>query len=383
MRNALRRLFALVEKEVTQMLRDRRSLVLLLSLPLVQLFLFAYAVSMTVDHLPTAIVDQSDDQSSRAFIQSLTSSQVFDWTIRLQSEEQVLQALDRGQAKVGVIIPPDFAARTQRGSANVMILLDGSDSFSVRTGYAGAAQIAQRYAADLTAITVARRGGGLSASVGSSALPITTQTRMLYNPDQIDKWFIVPGLIGLILQTLAVQQVALMIVRDRETGAIEQILATPARPAEIVLSKLIPLLVLCVLTTLVALAVGVFWFRVPFRGSLLIYLLLSTLFIVASLGLGLLLSARAKTQWQAYQMSAMPMSLGTFMGGVLYPREAMPIGAQILSDIFPLTYFVRISRGIITKGVGMEFLAGDTIALLIYAVITILLASRTFLPRLD
>lgn len=365
------------------MLRDRRSLVLLLSLPLVQLFLFAYAVSLTVDHLPTAIVDQSDDQASRAFIQSLTSSQVFDWTIRLQSEDQVIQALDRGEAKVGVIIPPDFAARTQRGSANVMIVLDGSDSFSVRSGYAGAAQIAQRYAAQITATTVARHGGGLSTAVVAGALPITTQTRMLYNPDQIDMWFIVPGLIGLILQTLAAQQVALMIVRERETGAIEQILATPARPAEIVLSKVIPLLVLCMITTVVAMTVGIFWFHVPFRGSLLLYLLLSMLFIVASLGLGLLLSARAKTQWQAYQMSAMPMTLGTFMAGVLYPRESMPAAAQIVSNIFPLTYFVRISRGIFTKGVGMEFLTGDTIALLIYAVVTILLASRTFQPRLD
>src|SRR5262249_33423552 len=271
MYKSLGRLDALIRKEITQLLRDRRLLALLLALPLVQLFLFAYAVNLTVDQLPTAIVDHSDHPRSRAVIQAVVSSQYFDWTLRLQSQAEVMRALDRGTVKVGVIIPPDFAARTERGTADVLVLLDGSDTFSVRSGYSGAALIAQQYAAQITAVQVARSGAGGSAAARTSGLPITAATRVLYNPDQINMWFILPGLIGLILQTLAVQQAALVVVRERETGAIEQLLTTPARPLELILSKMIPLLLLCFLTTVIVVGLGVAWFGVPFRGSLLLF----------------------------------------------------------------------------------------------------------------
>jgi len=383
MYKSLHRLDALIRKEITQMLRDRRSLALLLALPLVQLFLFAYAVKLTVDHLPTAIVDQSDDARSRALIQALVSSQYFDWTLRLHSQAEVRRALDSGAVKVGLIIPPDFAARTERGTADLLVLLDGSDTFSVRSGYSGAALIAQQYAAQISAVQVARRGAGGSAAARASDLPISTPTRVLYNPDQIDMWFILPGLIGLILQTLAVQQAALVVVRERESGAIEQLLMTPARPLELIVSKMIPLLILCFLTTAIVVGLGVFWFGVPFQGSLPLFFWLSVLFIVSSLGLGLLISARARTQWQAYQMSAFPMAFGLLMGGVIYPREAMPAVARFIGNLFPVTYFVRISRGIFTKGVSLNFLGSDALVLAIYALVVILLAARSFKPRLD
>lgn len=379
MGRSLVRLDGLIRKEIIQLLRDRRSLALLLGLPLVQLFLFTYAIHLAVDHLPTAIVDQSGDSTSRALIQALESSQSFDWTLRPQSQAEVMQALDRGEVKVGIVIPPDFAAHVARGDAHVLVLLDGSDTFSVRSGYGGAAQVIQQYAAQIGAEQAAH--GRQAGAAG--ALPIRLATRVLYNPDQIDTWFIVPGLIGLILQTVVVQQAALVVVRERESGAIEPILTTPARPLEIILSKMIPLLILGCLITLIVVAVGVFWFGVPFQGDLLLFFWLSALFIISSLGLGLLISARAGTQWQAYQMSAMPMSLGMFMGGVIYPRETMPALLQIISGLFPVTYYVRIARGIFTKGVGMEFLASDALALTIYALVVILIAGRTFKPRLD
>src|SRR5262249_11291737 len=160
----------------------RRSLALILGLPLVELFLFAYAVALTIYHLPTAIVDQSRDPQSRAFVQALVTSQYFDVTLPLQSQAEVIQAIDRGQVKVGVIIPPHFAASTNSGTADVLILLDGSDNFSVQSGYSGAAMVAQHYAVQLTTEKVARSGtiAGTSASVGR--LPIVAATRILYNP---------------------------------------------------------------------------------------------------------------------------------------------------------------------------------------------------------
>src|SRR5262249_51471588 len=140
---------------------------------------------------------------------------------------------------------------------------------------------------------------------------------------------------------------------------------------------------LCFLTTVIVVGLGVAWFGVPFRGSLLLFFWLALLFIVSSLGLGLLISARASTQWQAYQMSAFPMSFGLLMGGVIYPREAMPAVSRFIGNLFPVTYFVRISRGIFTKGVGLEFLRSDALVLAIYALVVILIASRNFKPRLD
>jgi len=377
------RLVALIRKETIQMLRDRRSLALILGLPLVELFLFAYTANLTIYHLPTAIVDQSRDRTSRAFVQALVNSQYFDVTVQLASQAEVIKAIDRGAVKVGVIIPPRFATSTSRGTADVLILLDGSDNFSVQSGYSGAALIARQYAVQITTEQVARSGRPASTLAGAGALPIVAATRILYNPDQIDMWFILPGLVGLILQTLAVQQAALIVVREREIGTIEQILVTPARPLELIVSKLIPLLILCVLATGVVLGLGVFWFKVPFQGSLLLYFWLALLFIASSLGLGLLISTRASTQWQAYQMSAMPLSFGLFLGGVIYPRDAMPAVPRFIGDLFPVTYFVRISRGIFTKGVGLDFLGSDALVLVIYALVVIVIAARNFKRRLD
>lgn len=382
MAKSLQRLSALIRKETVQLLRDRRTLVFIIGLPLIELFLFAYAVALTVYHLPTAVVDQSKDSQSREFIQALVDSQYFDRSLSLQSEAEVISAIDQGKVKAGVVIPPDFAADIQRGSANVLILLDGSDSFSVQSGYAAASTVTQNFGLSLTTEKIQHMGAAPLTSQLTAA-PITTAARILYNPDLKDLWFILPAIVGMIIQTLAVAQAALMVVREREVGTIEQILATPTRPIELILGKMIPLLVVILLVAGVILGLGVFWFGVPFLGSLWLYFWLALVFIASSLGLGLLISTVAKTQKQAQQFSMLLMMLSMMLSGIVYPRSAMPAVPQFIGDLIPLTYFIRISRGIITKGVGLAFLWQDGLVLGVYGLVVLAVAALTFKKRLD
>jgi ABC-2 type transport system permease protein len=377
---SLQRLTALTRKEITQLLRDRRTLAYLIGVPLIELFLFAYAISLTVYHLPTAIVDQSQDRKSREFIQALVNSTYFDVTLQLASEKEAVRAIDAGQVKVGLVIPPHFATDVDKGAAHVLILLDGSDNFSVASGVSAASAIAQNYALQLTSQTLSHRAVG-SASL--AAAPIVTSTRVLYNPDLKDLWFLLPTLAGLIMQTLAVGQSALVVVKEREVGTIEQILVTPTRPLELILAKMIPLVGLCILLIGVILGLGVFWFGVPFQGSLWLYLLLSLLFTVSSLGLGLLVSSLTTTQRQAQQVTSMLLVFSLLLTGVIYPRVAMPLIPQLIGNLLPLTYFIRISRGIMTKGVGLAFFESDVLSLVIYTLVVVIIAGRSFGKRLD
>ena len=376
------RLAALTRKETIQLLRDRRTLMLIIAMPLVELLLFAYAVALTVYHLPMVVMDQSGDPRSRDFVEALVNSQYFDETMCVHSQAEVTAAIDRGDAKVGVIIPPDFASHLDKGDADVLILLDGSEGFSVRSGYGAAALVAQEYALKMVTEKVTRMTSGANADA-LSAPPIVAATRVLYNPDLRDLWFILPGLIGMIMQTVAVGQAAMTLVREREVGTIEQLLITPARSLELILAKMAPLMILCMLVTGVVLAVGVFWFGVPFQGSLLLYFCLQVLFISSSLGLGLMISAISRTQRQAQQLTMMLMLFSSLLTGLIYPRNSMPIVPQVIGDLIPLTYFIRISRGIMTKGAGLSLVWTDVLALVVYGVVISVLAARSFGKRLD
>lgn len=377
------RLMALTRKEIIQILRDRRFIALFLGLAFVQLFVYGYSASKTVYHLPLAVVDQGRSTESQAFVQALVNSQYFDVTVYLQSQNEALQAIDRGQVKAAVVLPQDFADHAANGSADVLIILDGSDQFAVGSAYGAASIVAQTFGLQLGAERVSQGDPSPMSGAGTGGLPIAASIRALYNPDLNDKWFVIPGIIGMILQTLAIEQAAIFVVRDREWGTLEQILATPVRQLELILSKLIPLLVLCVLALGMSLGFGILWFGVPFQGSIVLYLWLALLFISSCLGLGLLISTRAKTQFEANASSTFFMLFGLLLSGLFYPRIGMPLIPQLMGDLAPLTYFLRISRGIYTKGVGISFVWGDALALAIYLVIVLAIASRRFKMRLD
>ena len=368
----LQRLGALIRKETIQLLRDRRFIALVLGLTFVQLFLYSYSASRTIYHIPLAVVDQSQDSRSREFVQTLVDSQYFNVAEYLQNQADVYTAIDRGQVKAGLVIPADFSSSLNRGSADVLFLLDGSDQFAVRSAYSAASSVAQSF--------VARLVSNLPAAGG---LPIVTSTRVLYNPDVTDTWFVLPGIIGMILQTLAVEQAAMFLVRDRELGTMEQVLVTPVRQIELVLSKMIPLLVLCLLALGASVGLSIFWFGVPFQGNFFLYFWLAVLFIASCLGLGMVIATRAKTQFEAETTSLLFMLLGLLLSGLFYPRLGMPLVPQLLGNLAPLTYFIRISRGIYTKGIGIGFLWSDALSLVIYTLVVVAIAARRFKMRLD
>jgi ABC-2 type transport system permease protein len=373
------RLTALLWKETAQVLRDWRTLAMTFCLPIFELLLFAVAVHLTVDHIPLALYDQSKDNQSRALVQSLINSEYFSLQSYLGSEDEVVKAIDSGKARAGLIIPPAFASHVAQGDAKVLILLDGSDSFSVQSGYSSANVIAQQYALNI----VTRKLVSAGVHPGGSVLSIATLPRILYNPDNNDLIFILPGLVGMVIQLLAIGSAALVVVREREAGTLEQLLATPIRPLELMVAKLVPNLVVILLDVFLLIAVGVWFFGVPFSGSVWLFFWMAFMFVASSLGLGLLVSTISQTQRQAQQFSNIFTMFSMLLTGFLYPVETMPAIPQLIGRLLPLTYFLRIVRGIMTKGVGLQFFWQDALVLVFYSVGILLLASLTFRKRLD
>jgi ABC-2 type transport system permease protein len=377
MQKRFKRLRTIVRKEIIQLVRDRTTLGIVLIVPFLELFLFAYAVDLTVDHIPTAAADMSLDVQSRALIEALEMSGFFDIQMYLESEAEVIRAIDEGRVRAGVVIPPGFAPQVERGRGQALILLDGSDSFTVQSGYGAVAAIAQNQAMKLMAEKVVRMGGSLGT------LPISTSIRVLYNSNMDDMVFIVPALAGMLLQVLAVNLTAMAVVRERELGTIEQLLNTPIRPIELMVGKMVPNIFVTAFAMLSVVLLGVFWFGVPFQGDPWLFAWLSLLFLVSGLGMGLLISTVAQTQKQAQQIAVLLMLLSMLLTGFIYPRAPMSPAIKFIGDLIPLTYFVRIVRGIFTKGVGLSFIWSDVVVLAVYGGVVMVIAAVTFRKRLD
>ncbi|MCJ7548867.1 MAG: ABC transporter permease, partial [Anaerolineae bacterium] len=272
----------------------------------------------------------------------------------------------------------DLASAVDRGDAQVLILVDGSDSFVVQSSYVAAASIAQAYGMELMMEKVERMG--MESMIGT---PIVTSTRILYNPNMDSLIFLIPGLAAILLQLISVNVTAMSVVREREHGTMEQILATPTRPLELILGKMTPGILLVGIDLSIIIALGLYWFEVPFRGSVGLFIWLSMIFIVSGLGLGLLVSTIARSQKHAQQQTSVLMLLTMMLTGLIYPRSTMPPVVQAVGSMIPATYFVRIARGIVTKGVGITFLWRDVVVLVIYGVVILAIASSTFKKRLD
>lgn len=375
-----RRIWAVIQKEFIQTFRDRRTLRIQIALPIVQLFLFGYAISTNVNHVPTIVADQSLDAESRDFIAALTSSGNFDVVAVAASQAEVSRAIDEGQAQVGVVIPPDFASHVVLGDAEVLILVDGSDLFTSQSAYNAATAIAQAHS---TSIAVQRLERSGLVQPGAHLLPVDARVRILYNPDLKDLWFLIPGMIATILQIQTVTLTAAAVVREREIGTIEQLLVTPILPGELLVGKMAPNLIISLVNILTIVGIGVFWFRVPFLGSFWFFLGVTVLYVFSGLGLGLLVSTVSQNQRQVQQLNGMTMILGLLLSGFIFPRSAMPPAIRLVGNIFPLTYFIPIARGIVTKGVGYDYLSGDVLSLALYVVVIMALAVAVFRRRLD
>ncbi len=374
------RIWAIMQKEFIQTFRDRRTLLIQLGLPIVQLLILGYAIRTTVDHIPLVVADQSLDYASRAFVQALITSGYFETVDYVTGEAQAVRAIDAGRAQAGVVILPDFSAQLERNAAQILLLVDGSDVFTSQTAYNAILSITQAYTTNVL-VNKLQRAGRLPLS--GRLLPVDMHVRVLYNPTLADLWFLIPGIVAVILQTQTVTLTAAAVVREREAGTIEQILVLPIRPAELLIGKIAPNVVIAVVNMLTILALGVFWFKTPFRGNFWLFGGLALLYILSGLGMGLLVSSISQNQKQSQQTAMMLMLIGLVLGGFMFPRYLMPPLVRAVGNFFPLTYFIPIARGIITKGIGIIYLREQVIILALYVTAIMYFATRSFKRNLD
>ncbi|HLO30879.1 MAG TPA: ABC transporter permease [Anaerolineales bacterium] len=378
--NMLRRIWAITKKEFIMTLRDRGTLFLILLMPLIQLVLFAYAIHMDVKHISMAVADQSLDQESRSYLEDLVQSGYFDVVLTASDQAQVIEAIDRGEAKLGLVIPSDFADHVNRHDASVLFVVDGSDPFTTQSAYNAANLIAQEHTVQLVLNDLSRSAQDASRF---SLVPLNAEIHILYNPDLKDLWFLVPGMIAMLLQTQAIILTALAVVREREVGTIEQILVTPIRPVELMLGKTLPNLIIAIINLLTIVLTGIFGFGVPFQGDFFLFFCLVLLYVFSGLGLGLLISSISQNQRQAQQLAMMTMLLALLISGFVFPHYSMPLILQWISYVFPLTAFIPISRGIFMKGIGLPLLTNQVLFLVVYDVVILFFATRLFRQTLD
>jgi ABC-2 type transport system permease protein len=373
------RLFSLIRKEFIQILRDPRTLALVIIMPVMQLLLLGYAATNDVRNVPLAVFDQDRSSASRRLLDAYRAADYFFIAYDVNSEDELRTLIDNGQARVGMIIPPDYSEQILgNGSAQVAFVLDGSDPTVGATALSAASLIGQQQATDVQLVRLAQVGGG-----GAIALPIEVRTQVWYNPDLVSAYFMVPGVIGMILFSITAILTANSIVRERERGTIEQLIVTPIRSWELVVGKLTPYTLLALFNTLEVLALGSLLFGVPIRGSLLMIILISGLFVISGLGIGLFVSAIANTQQEAMLTVFMTLLPSIFLSGFFFPLQAMPQALQWVSYGIPLRYYLVIIRSLLIKGVGVEAIRSDITALAIFGVVIMTLAALRFRKRLD
>jgi ABC-2 type transport system permease protein len=373
------RLRSLIRKEFIQIRRDRRTLILVLIIPIMQLFLLGYAATNDVRNVPLAVYDQDRGVNARLLLNAYRAADYFTIAYEAGSESELRDLIDSGKARAGMIIPPGYSDDIQGGQpAHVVFVLDGSDPTVASTALSAAQLIGQAHSTQILESRLLRRG---QASVIQP--PLEVSTTVWYNPDLISAHFMIPGVIGMILFALTSILTASAIVRERERGTIEQLIVTPIRPWELVVGKLLPYVILAFLNAFEVLAIGHYWFGVPIRGSLWLIAGASFLFLLSSLGIGLLASTIANTQQEAMLTVWMLLLPSIFLAGFFFPLEAMPKVLQWISYVFPLRYYLVIIRSLMLKGVGISAYTTDLIALAVFGVAIMTLASLRFRKRLD
>ncbi|HRQ38209.1 MAG TPA: ABC transporter permease [Chloroflexota bacterium] len=373
------RLRSLIRKEFIQIRRDPRTLALTFLLPIIQLFLLGYAATNDVRNVPLAVFDQDKSAASRELLDAYRAADYFQLRYDVQSEDELRRLIENNSARAGMIIPPDYGENVMGSRpSQVAFIIDGSDPTVAGTALAAATLIAQAQATELMVERLAARGLG-------SALqpPVEVRTQVWYNPDLVSAYYMIPGLIGIIVQFLATLLTATAIVREREQGTIEQLIVTPIQSLELVVGKVTPYVLIAFFDMVLILITGVLIFGVPINGSIPLLLALSSLFIITCLGIGIFISTLAHTQQEAMLITMFTLLPSIFLSGFFFPLAAMPLLLQWISYLVPLRYFLIISRGIVLKGVGLEALLPEVIALTIFAALIMTAAARRFRKRLD
>jgi ABC-2 type transport system permease protein len=373
------RLISIIRKEFTQIVRDKRTLFIILVIPIVQLFLLGYSATSDVRNVPLAVFDQCLCQESRSLLNAYRSANYFKLAFDTSSEDQIRSLIEQGKARAGILIPHDYNTQLALGKAQVAFILDGSDATAGSSAYSAAILIGQSQATQLMLQKLER--SGLNASTIQP--PLQVSTRVWYNPDLVSSYFMIPGVIGMILYAITSILTATAVVRERERGTIEQLIVTPVRPGELVLGKVVPYVILAFIDTLEVLAIGHWWFGMPVLGDLSLILACSGLMLLSGLGIGLFVSTIANTQQEAILTVFMTILPSIFLSGFFFPIEAMPVVLQWVSYIIPLRYYLVIIRALLIKGVGAGAIWNEILPLIIFGLVIMTAASFRFRKRLD
>jgi len=374
----IRRILRLLKKELLQIVRDRRSIGLLVVAPVLQLFLFGYAVTSDINQIATAVYDEDRTAASRELVERFTSSGYFIPKYYLSSPREIDELLDGGQVQMVLHVPPGFAKDLARGrGAEMQTILDGSDSMSARiiAGYTNA--VIQQYSGRVMAQRLDRLKGTVTRVPA-----IEGRLRVWYNPELKSARFMVPAVLSMILLTVTIMLTSMSIVREKELGTLEQLVVTPLTPAELMLGKTLPGLLIGMLDMAFVLLVAIFWFRVDVAGSIPLLFLLSILFLLTTLGLGIFISTVSKTQHEATLTSFFFILPFIILSGFMFPIENMPPVIQYITYLIPMRYFLEIIRGIFLRGVGLEYLWPQALALAAFGVGIIALSAKRFSKRL-
>ena len=373
------RLSSLIRKEFIQITRDPRTLAMTFIMPVVMMFLLGYAATNDVRNIALVVLDQDQTPASRRLIDAYRVADYFTIAQPVGSEEELRDLIDRNAARAGLIIPPGYGRTLAGGqSAEVAFVLDGSDPTVASTALAAAQLVGQAQATKVSMERLQARGQPVM-----TVQPIDVRTMVWFNPGLVSSYYMVPAMIGIILQYLTTMLTATSIVRERERGTIEQLIVTPLRAWELMIGKLTPYVLIAFLNTIEVLTIGVLLFHVPINGDLLLLLTLTGLFLVTTLGIGLLISSIANTQQEAMLTTMFTLLPSIFLSGFFFPLAAMPVWLQIVSYAIPLRYFLIIVRGIVLKGVGLSAVWPEVVALSLFALVVMSAAVRRFRKSLD
>ena len=374
------RLLAIIRKEFTHIFRDPQTLGIVLIMPISMLLLMGYAVATDIENIPTAVFDQAMDAQSRDFLERFWQTNFFALERTAHSQQEIQDLIDEGVVRVGIIIPPGFGADLEAGNqVPVQALIDGSDTTIAQVAQFAAESIGQATAVEIVEVKMGKSGVGLPSLV----MPILMRPRLLYNPNLDKVNALIPSLIGLLLQVQSIFLTSFAIVREREQGTLEQLIVTPVKPWELMMGKIVPFVLLAFLNVGLTLALGHLVFGVEFSGSLPLLLVLSIVFLLGSLGIGVLISTISHTQMQANQIASFVLVPSLILSGFLLPRDNMPALAYYAGYLIPLTYFNEILRGIVMKGVGMAFLWKHVIPLSVFGIAVFAFSVLRFQKRLE
>jgi ABC-2 type transport system permease protein len=370
----MRKVLHIVRKEFLQLRRDPKLFPIIFIAPIVQLILLGYAVNLDVRDVPTVVCDLDRTAASRGYLAEYFNSGYFSPAANLTDMKDIDRYLDEGRASMAIVVERGFGGRLAAGDqATVQLIVDGSESQSATIGASYAAIIGTRFTQKIMLQTLQRLKG-----TGLRPVRINPEVRVWYNPELRSRHFMVPGVLGLILMVMTMMLTSMALVKEKEMGTMEQLIVTPLRPFEIIIGKLLPFFLIGIIDIILVISVVTLWFRVPVRGSLPLLFLLSLVFIITMLGLGLLASTISRTQQQAMMTAVFFMLPMMILSGFIFPIENMPRLIRVFTLAVPLRYYYVIIRGIFLKGVGLWALWDEAGALIIFGAAILTLSVLRF-----